>query len=367
MRNKKVKNGRHYALALLLMGTMILSGCGLRSAIPFSIDNRKDGEQSAQTDGTGKPQGTAKDQESDPLTGNTLENKDKDKENSHSEIANSGTVPGSSSPLSETSPGANQTNSTGVNPADRNQQSPAPVPAPEGTPIHPFYEITGAPPTAPGLAMRQRRFKEEPAKIAYLTIDDGPSNGTSRILEILRNEGIHATFFVIGRQVEKYPDVLKQEFEQGNAIGNHTYSHDYSEIYTGVEAYLANLKKNEDLIYQTIGIRPKIIRTPGGTQGHYDVNYYNAVDAADYLVYDWNVSAGDADAPLVAANKLVHNVEQGVYGKNRAIILLHDAPGKTTTVDALPAIIHNLKQQGYEFGVLSPEVMPILFPGGFRR
>jgi len=370
MRNGQAKNRRRYALTLLLMGTMILSGCGLKSALPLNMGNMKDATQSAQTDGTGKSQGEAKDQTPDPGKGDKPEGKGE--KSTPTDSANTGSGSESSPTDPEMGSGGSQSQMPGTpdpnhaNPTDPNQAN-APEPAPANTPIHPFYEITGAPPTAPGLAMKQRHFKEEPAKIAYLTIDDGPSKGTPRILEILRNEGIHATFFVIGRQVEQYPDYLKQEFEQGNAIGNHTYSHDYSEIYTGVEAYLGSLKKNEELIYKTIGIRPKIIRTPGGTQGHFNVDYYNAVDAQDYLVYDWNVSAGDADAPLVPTDKLVRNVQQGVHGKDRVIILLHDAPGKTTTVDALPAIIHYLKQQGYEFGVLSPEVAPILFPGGFRR
>jgi peptidoglycan-N-acetylglucosamine deacetylase len=243
---------------------------------------------------------------------------------------------------------------------------PSPKPAPPNTPVRPFYELAGSPPTAPGLAMKHRKFKEEPRKIAYLTMDDGPSDNTVRILKTLRDEGVPATFFVIGRQVEQHPELLKQAFEQGNAIGNHTYSHNYAEIYKSPEAYLANIKKNEDLIHSLIGIRPKVIRTPGGTQGNFRVSYYNAVDAEDYLVYDWNVSTGDAAAPLVPADQIVRNIMNQVPGKDRVIILMHDAPGKTTTPEALPQIIHYLKKQGFEFGVLTPEVAPILFPGGFR-
>lgn len=248
----------------------------------------------------------------------------------------------------------------------------APVPMnppqadPPQTPIRPFYELSGTPPLAPGLAMRHRVFSEEPSKVVYLTLDDGPSPNTPRILQILKNEGVHATFFVIGIQVEKYPGYLKQEKAEGNAIGNHTYSHNYAEIYQSPQAYLANIKKNEDLIYSLIGIRPPIIRTPGGTQGHFHVSYYNTLDAAGYLVYDWNVSTGDAAASVVPADQLVRNVMNQVPGKDRVIMLMHDAPGKTTTVEALPRIIQYLKKEGYSFGILRPEVAPILFPGGFR-
>lgn len=254
-------------------------------------------------------------------------------------------------------------------PEDESDNNPAPTPPADlpQTPIHPYYSLSGTPPSAPGLAMRVRVFNEEPQKIAYLTFDDGPSPETTpRILKILQDEGVNATFFVVGRQVARYPDLLKAEYEQGEGIGNHSYSHDYSLLYRSPEAFLAEIKQTEELMFKTIGIRPKIVRAPGGTQGHFHVNYYNVLDAADYLIYDWNVSSGDADASLVSADQLVRNIESQVPGKARIIILMHDAGAKVTTVDALPRIIQYLKQQGYSFGVITPNVAPILFPGGFH-
>ncbi|HEY8875584.1 MAG TPA: polysaccharide deacetylase family protein [Desulfosporosinus sp.] len=254
-------------------------------------------------------------------------------------------------------------------PADESDNNPAPTPPPAShqTPIHPYYDLSGTPPSAPGLAMRTRTFNEEPQKIAYLTFDDGPyPETTPHILKILQDEGVKATFFVLGKQVERYPDLLKAEYEQGEGIGNHSYSHDYHLLYRSPEAFLAEIKQTEDLIFKAIAIRPKIVRAPGGTQGHFHVNYYNALDSADYLIYDWNVSSGDADASLVPADQLVRNIESQVPGKSRIIILMHDAGAKVTTVDALPRIIKYLKQQGYSFGVITPKVAPVLFPGGFH-
>jgi peptidoglycan/xylan/chitin deacetylase (PgdA/CDA1 family) len=254
-------------------------------------------------------------------------------------------------------------------PADESDDNPAPTPSIDlpQTPIHPYYDLSGTPPSAPGLAMRVRAFNEEPQKIAYLTFDDGPyPQTTPRILKVLQDEGVKATFFVVGRQVERYPDLLKAEYEQGEGIGNHSYSHDYHLVYRSPESFLADIKQAEELIFKAIGVRPKIVRAPGGTQGHFHVSYYNAVDAADYLIYDWNVSSGDADAALVPADQLVQNIESQVPGKARIIILMHDAGAKVTTPDALPRIIQYLKQQGYSFGVITPKVAPILFPGGFH-
>lgn len=341
---------RRFGLVFLLMGTITLAGCSTVSLESFKRANAAHLDQDDQEDHKG-------DIETPVVKGDPEVEGDKNDESTEANDVD--TEKGN-----EESDGPIYTEIPSSDPQEQ-PVNESPEPAPPGTTVRTFYELSGTPPTAPGLAMKHRFFKEEPPKIVYLTIDDGPSENTAPILEILRNKGVNATFFVIGTQVEKYPDLLKQAYEQGNAIGNHTYSHNYSEIYKGPEAFVANLKKNEELIYKLIGIKPKVIRTPGGTHGNFHVNYYNAVDKEDYLVYDWNVSTGDATAPLVSVETIIRNVKEQVPGRDRIILLMHDAPGKRTSVEALPTVIQFLKEQGYEFGVLSPEVAPILFPGGF--
>ncbi|MGE4273070.1 MAG: polysaccharide deacetylase family protein [Desulfitobacterium sp.] len=356
---------RKCGLILLIMGSLVLAGCdtSLESLTmvkgnPDIRDKQKPGELEVPTEEPSeRPSEELPDEhESDKVDGKSSE------EPATEELKDDGTLDPNDSD-DESTPVF-----TEIPPSEYPAKDPlkqAPVPAPPGTPIRTFYELSGTPPTAPGLAMKHRVFKEEPPKIVYLTIDDGPSENTAPILEVLKREGVKATFFVIGTQVEKYPELFKQTYVQGNAIGNHTYSHNYSEIYRSPEDFIANLKKNEELIYRLIGIRPQVIRTPGGTHGNFHISYYNAVDAEDYLVYDWNVSTGDATAPVVSVETILGNIKEQVPGRDRVILLMHDSYGKGTTVEALPQIIQFLKKQGYEFGVLSPEVAPILFPGGF--
>jgi len=261
----------------------------------------------------------------------------------------------------------------GLNPgAEPQGENPAPGddsgadPGTGSVAVRPYYTLEGDPPTAPGLALSKRRFVTEPQKIAYLTFDDGPHpSATPKILKILKEEQVPATFFVIGYLAERYPDLLRAAHKDGHAIGNHSYSHNYDLIYQSPEAFLDNIKRAEKVIAEIIGEPPKIIRAPGGTHTHFRVDYYNLLDSHGYLVFDWNVSIGDAAAPLVPAKTLLENLKAQVPGKNRVIILMHDAGGKSTTVEVLPEIIKYLKANGYSFGVLSPEVRPILFPGGF--
>ena len=251
---------------------------------------------------------------------------------------------------------------------EKDDLSPTPLPGPSDTPIHSYYDKVGNPPTAPGLAMRQRNFQPESGKMAYLTFDDGPYPSTTpKILAILDKEAIHATFFDIGHQVELYPDLLRAEYEQGNMIGNHTYSHNMATLYKGPQDFLEDVNKAGEIIYNTLGIRTQIVRAPGGTVGNFKISYFNAMDAAGYLMEDWNVDSGDTDAHLVPANQLIQHVEQQIHGKTRVVILLHDLVGKTTTIEALPVIIEELKKEGFSFGVLGPHILPIVFPEGLHN
>jgi peptidoglycan/xylan/chitin deacetylase (PgdA/CDA1 family) len=232
--------------------------------------------------------------------------------------------------------------------------------------IRPRYDANGNPPTAPGLVMKARVFDPEPAKIVYITIDDGPYlQSTPHLLEILKKENVKVTFFDVGKQIEQFPALLKAEYEQGHAIGNHTYSHNYKYIYESPDAFLEDVQKNDDLIFKVIGIHPRIIRAPGGTL-HFNTAYYNLLDAGDYIAYDWNVDTKDSDGKF-SIEQLVNNVDNQIGTKNKIILLMHDLPDKSSSAEALPVIISHLKEKGYSFGTLSTKIMPIVFPEGFYK
>ncbi|MDA8234223.1 MAG: polysaccharide deacetylase [Clostridia bacterium] len=186
------------------------------------------------------------------------------------------------------------------------------------------------------LVLQPRSYQKTEGKIAYLTFDDGPSpNVTPQILQILKEKQVPATFFVIGTNIEKNSGIFLDVYKAGHAIGNHTYSHKYSEIYTGPEALLADVEKNGRLIEQITGLRPVIMRTPGGTAFHFNYSYFNLMDQAGYLVYDWNVSSQDATKDKVPKEEIVRNVLQQALKKDKIIVLMHDGKNKDTTAEAL--------------------------------
>ena len=178
----------------------------------------------------------------------------------------------------------------------------------------------------------------------YLTFDDGPGPNTDKILDILEQYGVKATFFVVGK--EGYAEQYRRIVEEGHTLGMHSYSHKYSEIYASLEAYKNDLNKLHDFLYELTGEDCNIVRFPGGSSNTISnvdmrelISYLNE---ENIVYYDWNVSSGDATGNYKNADRIAANVLENIDQYNNAIILFHDAAGKDSTVEALPIIIEKI-------------------------
>ena len=193
-------------------------------------------------------------------------------------------------------------------------------------------------------------------KRVFLTFDDGPSQSvTPFILDLLKKENIKATFFVLGSRVEKAPELVKREYEEGHYIANHGYSHVYSAIYASPQAVLDEYTKTNEMIKNAIGnseYNSKVFRFPGGSSG----GYYDTikVQAKELLKQngiahlDWNALSQDA-AGAKTKEELIQNTIQTIGSKNSVVILMHDAADKILTYEVLPTIIQYLRENGYTF------------------
>jgi len=196
--------------------------------------------------------------------------------------------------------------------------------------------------------------KPSTGKKAYLTFDDGPSANTAKILDILDKYGAKATFFVIHRA--GYESTYKEIVRRGHTIALHSYTHNYAKIYSSTSAYFSDLDRLSDYVAGVTGVRPKIMRFPGGGSNTVSRQHSRGimtrltaeVQKRGYRYYDWNVDSGDADATTVKASTLLSNIKKRCGSQKSAIILMHDSPSKTTTVTALPDIIRYLRSKGYE-------------------
>ena len=195
-------------------------------------------------------------------------------------------------------------------------------------------------------------------KVAYLTFDDGPDAvNTPAILDILKAKGVPATFYVLGSMVEKNPEVLKRIFTEGHAIGNHSYDHDYDRLYASKESFVEEMEQTDEAIFKVIGMRPFIIRAPGGTVGMFSADFYEHLNLLGYVEHDWNVLTEDATPEKPSAEQQICYIDRRTAGHlkdNMALILMHCNGGKEETVRALPGIIDNLRAKGYRFGVVTP-------------
>lgn len=184
----------------------------------------------------------------------------------------------------------------------------------------------------------------------YLTFDDGPSENTDAILDVLDDYGIKATFFVNGKEDELSLAAYKRIVDEGHTIAMHSYSHKYSEIYSSVDAFKEDYEKIQNLIYDTTERESLFYRFPGGSSNRVSnahmSDYIKFLTEQGITYFDWNVSSGDATSQAFTAEDLVENVMRDVVKYKTSIVLLHDAKTKTTTVQALPEIIEALQESG---------------------
>lgn len=245
--------------------------------------------------------------------------------------------------------------------------SPAPVTAvdltePSASPASPADAVvTGAAEVTPMPTFQPDLLKDvrnkDGVKTAYLTFDDGPTNSiTPKILDTLRRYNIKATFFQVGTLIESNPDMARRVYEEGHLLANHSYAHNYSELYATKDSFISEIQKTEALIKGVTGEDEifKLFRYPGGSYnaGTWGANkqiYKNVLAEMGYKYCDWNSLNGDAEGGKKTAPQLVEGVKNSSADKEDIVVLMHDAAAKKTTAEALPEIIEYLLSQGYEF------------------
>lgn len=202
-------------------------------------------------------------------------------------------------------------------------------------------------------------------RIAYLTFDDGPSENTRKILDILDKYNVKATFFVIYHK--GMDSEYKEIVNRGHTIALHSYTHKYRTIYKSEEAFFDDLQQIHDYVESVTGVDSRIIRFPGGSSNTISNKYCKDImkklkpDVLErgYIYHDWNVDSTDAAGNNRDVEVLLKNVKKGL--KYRQVdVLMHDTGKmKQTTVEALPSIIEYIRSQGYEMEAITEDSKPI--------
>lgn len=197
----------------------------------------------------------------------------------------------------------------------------------------------------------------------YLTFDDGPSENTAKILDILKEKNVKATFFVIGKEDEESKELYQRIIAEGHTLGMHSFSHKYSVIYESLDSFEEDVNHLRSYLAEITGVEPNIMRFPGGSSNQVSntdmTEFIRYLNEEDITYYDWNVASGDATSQAYTAEELVQNVVTDVEKYDTSIVLMHDAATKGTTVDALGPMIDQLQAMGVELLPIDENTKPI--------
>ncbi|MGL5714555.1 MAG: polysaccharide deacetylase family protein [Paraclostridium sp.] len=200
--------------------------------------------------------------------------------------------------------------------------------------------------------------------MVYLTFDDGPSTtNTPDVLDILKEENVKATFFIAGENAEgggeSSKKLIKRVFDEGNAIANHSWSHDYKVLYPNrilnLDNFKEDFKKTDEFLKDVLGdnFSTNVLRCPGGYMSWKEMEPLdNYLEQSNKSSIDWNALNKDAEGAKKNSYQLVNEAINTASGKEMVVLLMHDTYGKEETVKALPEIIKHFKENGYEFRTL---------------
>lgn len=228
-------------------------------------------------------------------------------------------------------------------------------------------ETTSASAPTVEIAALDKSNLAEPGDIpkVYLTFDDGPSGNTEKILDILDEHGVKATFFVVGREDEASQAAYKRIVEEGHTLGMHSYSHQYSTIYNSLEDFEEDFQHLRTYLEEVTGVESDYYRFPGSSS-----NQVSNTDMGEFISYlndqgvtyfDWNVSSGDATTQAYTTDAIVENVLNDVVKYKTSVVLLHDSDAKETTVEALAPLIERLQSIGAEILPIDENTLPIQY------
>lgn len=190
---------------------------------------------------------------------------------------------------------------------------------------------------------------ESDEKCIYLTFDDGPSDRvTPKILDVLKEENVKATFFIVGKNARTRKYLIKREYDEGHCVAVHSYSHVYKDIYSSPQSLMEDINACNNIIEEVTGERSKIYRFPGGSFT-VSAEMIAEVVSNGMRYIDWNASTCDAELYHPTAAELIKAAKDTPANRSHIVLLSHDTTDKTVTAQAIKEIIRYYKSQGYEF------------------
>ena len=209
-------------------------------------------------------------------------------------------------------------------------------------------------------AFAEQNEQDQRENVIYLTFDDGPSQVSYELLDILDDYDMKATHFMIGPNIQKYPEVVKKMNEDGHGLALHGMTHNVKKIYGSSSAPLKEMTRAMELVEDVTGVSTQVVRLPYGSFPYLTEEMRYVLNQHDFTVWDWNVDTLDWE--FQNQRYVQHSIQEIQKLKQKGetpIVLLHDKP---ETVKHLPKLLSYIKKQGYKTKVLTNEMAPITFP-----
>lgn len=201
----------------------------------------------------------------------------------------------------------------------------------------------------------------ENKKVIYLTFDDGPGKVvTDKILDILKENNVHATFFLIGNQIDGLENTVKRIHAEGHSIGLHTYTHKLKYIYGNENNFIKEMLDCRNEVNRVTGVSPNIIRFPCGSRKHLSPEYLDKLHSYNFKVYDWNVETSDGINPKLSPYRQYMRAVKESKNLSEIILLMHCDYTHKNTCKALPKIINYYKEKGYEFKTITDDTPELI-------
>ncbi|ASW43165.1 polysaccharide deacetylase family protein [Clostridium isatidis] len=202
-----------------------------------------------------------------------------------------------------------------------------------------------------------KTFATSNDKVIYLTFDDGPGGKvTEEILDILKKEDVKATFFIISSQVKGQEDIILRIKNEGHSIGLHSHTHDRKNLYSSNEAFLEEMLKCQEILYEVTGEKYYIIRFPFGCNNKsykLDQSLVDLLHRNNFKIYDWTGDCGDGANCKLPIDIIIRNSTKLANSDGNIVMLMHCSAINKNTVSALPSIIKYYKDNGYSFKVIN--------------
>ncbi|MDX8362648.1 polysaccharide deacetylase family protein [Cytobacillus sp. IB215316] len=194
------------------------------------------------------------------------------------------------------------------------------------------------------------------SKVAYITIDDGPSEYTEQFLDLFDKYNVKVTFFMLDGYMRQYPNIVKEVIKKGHSIGLHGVTHDARHVYASLENVINEMEKERITLQTITGIDTTLIRTPYGSKPFFEEGWKEAIQDIGYQIWDWNIDSEDwvtQDERMV--ENVINDVKKLELKNEQPVILFHDTKA---TSEHIEAVIVYLLDQGFDIRSIDDSIPP---------